>query len=1170
MLLPLASFMYATLCTLSSSCSSLLPFAHVEELIVILLHDRLPVGENTEIPSEETCQMGDRAAVLRTTKVRTKLRGDGSWLQQRDESDAETQEEEKPWLADVRARRLNGAPIDTSPVSSPVKTSPPPVKSDTESKPSTQGYLIRGVFTKLDSPVSSPSYNGPSKPQLFTKKPSESYKKIAPHTVRSSSENPEDQLSPEEQEKRKEAAISVLKKKPSKRSYVLSAAKLYEAKDTSPDTSPASSSPSFVAKRVEIVDDSESAPTPAPSSTVAPSPAVPPTSAASTPAPKPQTAVNTTVKTTDESAVQEPLNPKATNPTAKLNEVEVVDDSKNAAPPAPSSTVAPIPAVPPTSAASTPAPKPQTAVNTTVKTTDESAVKEPVNPKATNPPAKLNEVEVVDDSKNAAPPAPASTVAPSPAALPTSAASTPAPKPQTAVNTTVKTTDESAVQEPVNPKATNPTAKLNEAKDTSPDTTLARNSPSFLAKKVEIVDDSKSAPTPAPSSTVAPSLAVPPTSVASSPAPKPQTTVNTTVKTTDESAVNPKAINPTAKLNEAKDTSPDTSPASSSPSFVSKRVEIVKDVESTPAPSPSSTVASSPAVPPTSAASTPAPKPQTAVNTPVKTTDESAVKEPVNPKATNPAAVPEKEEPLLQSNAEKEQTEDKKTNSNDTTITGSVRVATTEPQTKAETPLVKLLPSLKTSPAQKSVGSDSPALTSTVTVPPVPVPRSAPTTASPAPVTPVPALTVTELMVKTEPKPAQEPELEAEAEPEDEAYPEPDDEVEHELEPFAEPSADDKPELAEEEEGSVDSPTPENMAEDEPIPVETKLLVDYSGPKEPAKTYQRKPHEVVNLIWSEPSPAKASDILDLLANDVDIVHTEAYSLSIQQQKEEKEKQTDETAVETQSSADPFDPYPIGTASHNSLSDLLEPVADVSINSSTTPEGKKSSSPEVTSAAADLSQLSWTTKWEIPKQANTEESQEAATEDPSGDQQTVIKFERKSTEINSPWNRWTSPTVYTISNRTGDEDEEEEEEVKEEESPDDSQKVTIITTVREIQNEPEPAMDQSASPSTALVEEEQRVPTPESQTKKPFVYVKEYVNASEMALLNPRVSLSSNCTYCGKQLDNNAKITIEHLNINCHSECFKCDVCRKPMGDLLHSMFLHQKKVHCESCYATVI
>ncbi|MED6261711.1 hypothetical protein ATANTOWER_008832, partial [Ataeniobius toweri] len=656
--------MYATLCTLSSSYSSLLPFAHVEELIVILLHDSCVNIAVLDIWLEQAACRGkyrdpirrnmsnDRAAVFRTTKVRTKLRGDGSWLQQQDEPDAETQEEEKPWLADVRARRLNGAPIDTSPVSSPVKTTPPPVKSDTDSKPSTQGYLIRGVFTKLDNPVSSPSYNGPSKPKLFTKRPSESYKKIAPHTVRSSSENPEDQLSPEEQEKRKEAAISVLKKKPSKRSYVLSAAKLYEAKDTSPETSPASS-PSFVAKRVEIVDDSKSAPTPAPASTVAPFPAVLPTSAASTPAPKPQTAVNTTAKTTDESAVKEAVNPKATNPPAKLNEAK--DTSLNTCP----------------------------AIN--------------------SPSFVAKRVEVVDDSKNVAPPAPPSTVASSPAVPPTSAASTPAPKPQTAVNTTVKTTDESTVKEPVNVKSTSPAAKLNEAKDTSPDTTLASSSPSFLAKKVEIIDDSKSAPTPAPASTVAPY----------------------------------------------------------------------------------------PAIPPISAASTLAPKPQTVVNTTVKTTDESAIKEPANPKGTNPPAVPEKEEPLLQSNAEKEQTEDKKTNSNNTTITGSVRVATTEPQTKAETPLVKLLPSSKTSPAQKSVGSDSPALTSTVTVPPVPVPRSAPTTASPAPVTPVPALTVTELMVKTEPEPEQEPELkdEAEAEPEDEAYPELEDEpeVEHELEPSAEP-----------------------------------------------------------------------------------------------------------------------------------------------------------------------------------------------------------------------------------------------------------------------------------------------------------------------------------------------------------------------------------------------
>ncbi len=39
---------------------------------------------------------GDKAAVFRTTQVRTKLRGDGSWLQRRSEPQAETKEE-KPW-----------------------------------------------------------------------------------------------------------------------------------------------------------------------------------------------------------------------------------------------------------------------------------------------------------------------------------------------------------------------------------------------------------------------------------------------------------------------------------------------------------------------------------------------------------------------------------------------------------------------------------------------------------------------------------------------------------------------------------------------------------------------------------------------------------------------------------------------------------------------------------------------------------------------------------------------------------------------------------------------------------------------------------------------------------------------------------------------------------------
>ncbi|KAI3351874.1 hypothetical protein L3Q82_020706, partial [Scortum barcoo] len=75
---------------------------------------------------------GDKAAVFRTTKVRTKLKGDGSWLQRRSEPQEET-EEVKPWVAEVRASRINGAPIETSPVSSPTVSTPlPPTNSDAD------------------------------------------------------------------------------------------------------------------------------------------------------------------------------------------------------------------------------------------------------------------------------------------------------------------------------------------------------------------------------------------------------------------------------------------------------------------------------------------------------------------------------------------------------------------------------------------------------------------------------------------------------------------------------------------------------------------------------------------------------------------------------------------------------------------------------------------------------------------------------------------------------------------------------------------------------------------------------------------------------------------------------------------------------------------------------
>lgn len=167
------------------------------------------------------------------------------------------------------------------------------------------------------------------------------------------------------------------------------------------------------------------------------------------------------------------------------------------------------------------------------------------------------------------------------------------------------------------------------------------------------------------------------------------------------------------------------------------------------------------------------------------------------------------------------------------------------------------------------------------------------------------------------------------------------------------------------------------------------------------------------------------------------------------------------------------------------------------------------------------------------------------------------------------------------------------------SPEDTQTqtVTTVTTIRETHSEPEPAMDRYETYSRTVIEEDQRVQTPDPEAKKGFVYVKEYVNATEMSLHNARDStdsgsdyltssstsysysspssysrgsLSSTCTYCGELVGNDAKITIEHLNINCHPRCFKCGACSKPMGDLLDSMFLHGGKVHCEDCYSKAL
>ncbi|XP_066505624.1 zinc finger protein 185 isoform X2 [Hoplias malabaricus] len=210
---------------------------------------------------------GDRQSVLRKTKVRTTLKNDNSWIQRRRDPDQEEEVEEKPWLAEVRAGRLNGAFNDAALENTPTQPEPEsqPKPSTDSPKTPTSGYLIRGVFTKTDNkPAPQNPSNGHIGTSGFNKKPSEAYKKIAPHTVRTTVESPapekEPTISKEEQDRRTEVASNALKTSAARqRSYVLSAAKKYEA----PPEKPNSSEPpviSFVAKRVIITDDEDSDP----------------------------------------------------------------------------------------------------------------------------------------------------------------------------------------------------------------------------------------------------------------------------------------------------------------------------------------------------------------------------------------------------------------------------------------------------------------------------------------------------------------------------------------------------------------------------------------------------------------------------------------------------------------------------------------------------------------------------------------------------------------------------------------------------------------------------------------------------------------------------------------------------------------------------------------------
>lgn len=59
-----------------------------------------------------------------------------------------------------------------------------------------------------------------------------------------------------------------------------------------------------------------------------------------------------------------------------------------------------------------------------------------------------------------------------------------------------------------------------------------------------------------------------------------------------------------------------------------------------------------------------------------------------------------------------------------------------------------------------------------------------------------------------------------------------------------------------------------------------------------------------------------------------------------------------------------------------------------------------------------------------------------------------------------------------------------------------------------------------------------------------------------------------CTYCRKPFIGEAKMILDDMKINCHSTCFKCEVCNCTLGHLKagDSMWVYKRMVHCENCF----
>ncbi|XP_072768412.1 zinc finger protein 185 isoform X38 [Nerophis lumbriciformis] len=1153
--------------------------------------------------------VADKASVLRTTKVRTKLKGDGSWLNRN--SDTEETTEEKPWLAEIRARRENG---ESSPVSSP--TSSPLPKPDSDKLP-TSGFKIRGVFNKVDTSSTSSTSNGiSSATSHITKISSDSYKKIAPHTVKPPAEKADSTISSEEQEKRTTAASKALPKTAAReRSYVLSAAKKFESQEQAADMSMDNGTTSFVAKRVKVTEEASSNPPPRRSALLSP--------VAPVPEPKPLNRVSDGVKKT--------VGHVTFSETTKVEEVH--PDREHTFPPPPPPVLAPTKDLLKdrtpdlddsgdddtyslsvheqvkkftSKSQSEPEPEPEHFQNSSSRVEALAAMYENLIPSETETSSlkggewvmagKEKDQEDDDSEEEGDGQEPT-------AGLSNHKATTEnlrdlfsgKEKDPLSSHVTTTVTEYSKKKDPLSSHVTSTVTEYSKEKDplssygTTTVTEYSREDPALPAPpspkpwSKEVTFESKEKdPLSSHVTTTVTEYSREDRALPAPPSPgRLSQDLLTEIESREDRTL---PVPPSPKqwqqdlLTEIESREDRTLPVPTSPKQWQQ--DLLTEIESR----------EDPALPvPTS------PKQwQQDLLTEIESREDPALPVPLSPKQWQQDLLTEIESreertlPVPPSPKQWQQDLLTEIESREDPAPSPGRLSQdwlTELESKEKDPLSSHVTTTVT-----EYSREEPAL----------------------PVPPSPGRLSQDLLTELESK---------EKDPLSSHVTTTVTEYSKEKDPLSSYGTTTVTEYSKEKDplsSHVTTTVTEYSKEKDPLSsYGTTTVTEYSKEKDPLSSYgttkvteyskEKDPLSsygtttVTEYSREEPAlPAPRSpkrwskDRLTELESptkthsDVTVT-TETVTTSIDSEEKDPLSSRSTTTVTKFSSADAYDPYPIGTTSRNSSSDLLKPISDLSINSSSTsftekkdPEimvsGKATVSfadditPFDTHATSLSTHRSWARKWETtsPLQTHIEESREDLAEAGEEDQQTLVTFERKSKEDDSPWDKWTSPSVYTLTSTT--------EEEEEEESLEDSQvhTVTTITTIRDSYGRQE-----EYGMNRTRLQEVARTPSPDPESKKPFVYLKEYINTTELSSHNASdsnnswsssysSSPSTPCTYCGQLVTNDAKITIEHLNINCHPSCFKCYSCHKPMGDLVYNMFLHGGKVHCESCYSAAL